>query len=190
MTSATPGIEAAVRQWLERVVVGLNLCPFAAHPLREGRVRIVVSTARRELDLLTELQFELQHLENVTAATCETTLIAIPQLLETFADYNDFLDDVDRLLTEFGWDGDYQVASFHPDYQFADTRPDDAENLTNRSPVPILHLLREASVEAAITGLPDPDEIPQRNIRRMRELSAEQRRSLFGWISDRAEGQG
>lgn len=178
-------VEAAVRQWLEQVVVGLNLCPFAARPLREGRVRVVVSESRRELDLLTELQFELQRLEDRPAAELETTLIAIPDMLADFADYNDFLDDVDRLLEEFEWAGDYQVASFHPDYQFADTQPDDAENLTNRSPVPLLHLLREDSVEAAIESHPDAEGIPEANIRRMRGLNREERNTLFNHLNQR-----
>lgn len=173
-------IESAVRQWLERIVIGLNLCPFAGKPLREGRVRVCVSAAAHELDLLTELQLELRRLDETPPAQLETTLIAIPNLLADFADYNDFLDQVDRLLEEFEWDGEYQVASFHPQYQFAGTMPNDVENFTNRAPYPLLHLLREASVEAAVDSHPDPDGIPDNNIRRMRELTPEQLRQLFG----------
>jgi hypothetical protein len=173
-------IESAVRQWLDSVVVGLNLCPFAAKPAREGRVRVYVSTATDELELLTELQMELRQLDETPPAQLETTLIAIPTLLADFADYNDFLDQVDQLLEEFEWSGDYQVASFHPRYQFAGTMPNDAGNLTNRSPYPLLHLLREDSVEAAVDSHPDPDSIPENNIRKMRGLPAEQRRKLFG----------
>ncbi len=173
-------VESAVRAWLENVVVGLNLCPFAARPLREQRVRLCISSAREELELLTELQLELTRLSETPAAELETTIIAIPQMLADFADYNDFLDRVDDLLIEYEWEGEYQVASFHPHYQFADTQPDDAENLTNRSPYPLLHLLREDSVEAAVDGHPDPARIPQDNIERMRALGAEQRLRLFG----------
>jgi hypothetical protein len=173
-------IESAVRQWLDQVVIGLNLCPFAGKPVREGRLRVCVSAAASELELLTELQLELRRLDETPPAELETTLIAIPGLLADFADYNDFLDQVDRLLEEFEWSGDYQVASFHPHYQFAGTMPDDAENLTNRAPYPLLHLLREDSVEAALDSHPDPDGIPENNIRRMRELTPEQRRRLFG----------
>ncbi len=173
-------IESAVRHWLDKVVIGLNLCPFAGKPVREGRVRVCVSAAVTELDLLTELQLELRKLDETPAAELETTLIAIPGLLADFADYNDFLDQVDRLLEEFEWSGDYQVASFHPQYQFAGTMPGDAENLTNRAPYPLLHLLREDSVEAALDSHPDPDSIPENNIRKMRELTPEQRRQLFG----------
>ena len=173
-------IESAVRQWLDQVVIGLNLCPFAGKPVREGRVRVCVSAATSELELLTELQLELRRLDETAPAELETTLIAIPGLLADFADYNDFLDQVDRLLEEFEWSGDYQVASFHPHYQFAGTMPGDAENLTNRSPYPLLHLLREDSVEAALDSHPDPDSIPENNIRKMRGLTPEQRRQLFG----------
>lgn len=173
-------IEAQVRQWLESVVIGLNLCPFAGRPFREGRVRIRVCEARAEIDVLTELQLALTELDETPVERLETTLIAIPNLLGDFADYNDFLDQVDALLDEFEWSGQYQVASFHPQYQFADTHPDDISNFTNRSPVPLLHLLREDSVEAAIDGHPDVDGIPRANIRRLRELGAEQRRALFG----------
>ena len=173
-------VESAVRAWLENVVVGLNLCPFAARPLREQRVRICVSAAREEVDLLTELQLELARLSETPPAELETTVIAIPQMLSDFADYNDFLDRVDDLLVEYEWDGEYQVASFHPHYQFADTQPEDAENLTNRAPYPLLHLLREDSVEAAVDSHPDPARIPQDNIKRMRALTTEQRLRLFG----------
>lgn len=175
-------IESAVRQWLDSVVIGLNLCPFAGRPAREGRVRVCVSEADDDLALLTELQFELQKLDETPPAQLETTIIAIPQLFADFADYNDFLDQVDALLEQFEWSGDYQVASFHPQYQFAGTMPGDAENLTNRAPYPLLHLLREDSVEAALDSHPDPDRIPEDNIRKMQSLTPEQRRQLFGYL--------
>jgi len=173
-------VEISVRHWLETVVIGLNLCPFAAKPVRNGQVRVCVSSATRELELLTELQLELARLDETPRAELETTIIAIPQMLADFADYNDFLEQVDSLLEHYEWVGDYQVASFHPRYQFADTQPDDAENLTNRAPYPLLHLLREDSVEAAIDSHPDVDGIPAANIKRMRALTLVQRRALFG----------
>jgi len=183
--SAVEGaVESAVRQWLDSVVIGLNLCPFAARPVREGRLRICVSQAGSELELLTELQLELQKLDETPPAELETTIIAIPEILADFADYNDFLDKVDALLEHFEWAGDYQVASFHPRYQFAGTQADDPENLSNRAPYPLLHLLREDSVEAAVDGHPDAESIPQDNIRRLRELSTEQRQRLFGYLPD------
>ena len=180
MSAPTAEVESAIRQWLERIVIGLGLCPFAARPFQENRVRICVSAAADEVELLTELQLELTRLSETPARELETTIIAIPAMLADFGDYNDFLDRVDALLQEFEWEGEFQVASFHPQYQFADTQPNDAENLTNRAPYPLLHLLREASVEAALDSHPDPDRIPQDNIARMRALSPAQRRALFG----------
>ena len=173
-------IEAAVRQWLERVVIGLNLCPFAARPVLGGRVRVFVSAATTELDLLTDLQLELARLDETPVAQLETTLVVAPQMLADFLDYNDFLDRADELLQSFEWDGTYQVASFHPQYQFDGTEAHDPENLSNRSPYPMLHLLREDSVEAAVEAHPDVDGIPEANIRRLRGLTPEQRRELFG----------
>ena len=179
MNAAHP-VETAVRRWIETVVIDLNLCPFAARPFRSGQVRVVVSEATDDLALLTELQLELTRLAETPVAELETTVIAVPEMLEDFLDYNDFLDRVDELLEHFEWSGEFQVASFHPQYQFDGTEADDVENFTNRSPVPLLHLLREDSVEAAIDSHPDADRIPQTNIERLRALTPEQRRALFG----------
>ena len=187
MTSAVNSIETAVRDWLATIVVGLNLCPFAAQPMRSGRVRVFVSEARDELELLTDLQLELQKLDDSKPDAIETTLIAIPHMLSAFADYNDFLDQADALLERFEWSGIYQIASFHPQYQFAGTLPDDPENLTNRAPYPLLHLLREDSVEAAIEAHPDVDAIPDDNIRRMREMDAAERAQRFAYLQRRPE---
>ncbi|ATE59227.1 DUF1415 domain-containing protein [Thauera sinica] len=171
-----------VRTWLDEVVIGLDLCPFAARPRAENRVRIAVSHARSEEALLDDLQRELERLADTPADELETTLLAIPDMLEDFADYNDFLDAVDIWLEQFGWEGELQVASFHPHYQFADTGPDDAGNLTNRSPWPLLHIIREESLEKAIEHFPDVDGIPERNIRRMEALNADERRRLFPYL--------
>lgn len=175
-------IEVAVRRWLEDIVIGLNLCPFAARPVRGGQLRIVISEATDPLGLLTELQLELARLADTPAAALETTIIAIPSLLAEFEAYNDFLDSVDTLLDAYEWTGEYQVASFHPHYQFAGTRAEDPENLSNRSPVPLLHLLREASVTAAVDAHPDADGIPNANIRRLRAMDAEERRRVFAYL--------
>ncbi|CAL95749.1 DUF1415 domain-containing protein [Azoarcus olearius] len=171
-----------VRQWLEKVVIGLNLCPFAAKPFAERRVRIHVSAATDEEALLNDLQSELERLSDTPVAELETTVIAIPHLLENFDDYNQFLDLVDLWLEQFGWEGELQVASFHPDYQFAETEPDDAGNLTNRSPWPLLHLIREESLEAVLAHFPDVDQIPEHNIARMKALSDEDKQRLFPYL--------
>ena len=175
-------IIADVEQWLDEVVIGLDLCPFAARPRREKRVRIAVSHATDEEALLNDLQAELERLSDTPAAELETTLLAIPNMLEDFADYNDFLDAVDLWVEQFGWEGDLQVASFHPQYQFADTEADDPGNLTNRSPWPLLHIIREESLEKAVEHYPDVDAIPERNIERMKALGPEERKRLFPYL--------
>lgn len=177
-------VEQAVRQWLASVVIGLNLCPFAAHPTQGGRVRVAVSAARSAHELLADLQLELTRLDDTPVAELETTLVAIPDFLSDFLDYNDFLDDVDALLDRYEWSGSYQVASFHPRYQFAGTHPDDAENLIGRAPYPLLHLLREDSVEAAIAHHPDPERIPDDNIARLNALTSMDRDRLFAYLQD------
>jgi len=170
-------IEKATRQWLEEVVIGLNLCPFARKELVNNRVRFVVSSADSEEALLADLQAELLHLDDHPET--ETTLLVHPGVLADFETYNDFLPAGDGLLELLELDGIYQIASFHPDYRFAGTGPEDAENFTNRSPFPMLHLLREASVERAVESHPDPDAIPERNIALMQTLgTAEMRQRL------------
>jgi hypothetical protein len=160
----------ATRRWVERAVVGLNLCPFARAPFVQGRIRYAVSHARDTDALLDDLCGELQSLAAADPADCETTLLIHPHVLGDFLDYNDFLDSADAAVETLKLDGVLQVASFHPHYQFADSAPDDIENATNRSPYPTLHLLREASVERAAEAMTDPDEIYRRNIDTLREL--------------------
>jgi hypothetical protein len=167
----------ATRKWVEDVVVGYNLCPFAKRELVRNRVRFVVSEAGTEDELLQALHSELQRLED--EPEIETTLLIHPGVLNDFGPYNEFLDAADGLLAYLEMEGVYQIASFHPDYQFAETEPDAAENYTNRSPFPMLHLLREASLEAAIDSYPDVDGIPQRNIELMNELGTEKMRSIL-----------
>ena len=165
-------IERDVRRWLERAVIGLNLCPFAKAVYAKSQVRIVVSDATTERALLEQLGEEMALLRDAPAEAIDTTLLVHPQVLQDFLDYNDFLDDADALVEAMELDGVLQVASFHPHYQFAGTEPDDAENLTNRAPYPILHLLREDSVDRAVAAYPEPDAIVERNIATMRELGA------------------
>ncbi len=132
----------------------------------------MTDSARPEF-LLEDLLHELQHLRAQPVESLETTLLIHPGTLENFQDYNDFLDLVDELLAQEGFEGEFQIASFHPDYQFADTQFEDAENYTNRSPWPMLHILREASLEAAIAAHSDVNGIPERNIALMETLGAE-----------------
>ncbi len=172
-------VEADVRRWLERAVIGLNLCPFAKAVLAKDQVRIVVSDASTERALLEQLGEEMVLLRETPAELIDTTLLVHPQVLADFLDYNDFLDDADALLEALDLDGVLQVASFHPHYQFAGTDPDDAENLTNRAPWPILHLLREDSVDRAVAAYPEPDGIIERNVETMRALGVDGFRRLL-----------
>ena len=171
--------EAEIRRWLERAVIGLNLCPFAKAVYVREQVRIVVSDASTPRALLEELGEEMARLRDTSAEQIDTTLLVHPQVLTDFLDYNDFLDEAGALLEALELDGVLQVASFHPHYQFAGTEPDDAENLTNRAPHPILHLLREDSVERAVAAYPEPDAIIERNIATVQALGLDGFRNLL-----------
>jgi len=161
---------ATTRQWLERAVIGLNLCPFAKAAYVKQRVRFTVSDATTDEALLDDLILALQDLHAADPAECETTLLIHPHALTDFLDYNDFLDAADAALDALGLTGVIQVASFHPQYQFSGTEPDDIENYTNRAPYPLLHLLREDSIEQAVESYPDVDDIPARNIAALKKL--------------------
>ena len=170
---------AATRAWLERAVIGLNLCPFAKGPHAAGRIRYRVSAAESADALAADLHEELLRLERTDPAEVETTLLVHPRVLECFLDYNDFLDVADGLIAQLGLEGMIQVASFHPQYQFAGTAPDDIENYTNRSPYPTLHLLRESSIDRAVAVMPDTELIYLRNIDTLRRLGHEGWRNLL-----------
>ena len=168
--SATAAVIAATRKWLERAVIGLNLCPFAKAVHIKGQIRYVVSQARAPEDLLSDFARELRLLANADPDLCDTTLLIHPQALADFLDYNDFLDVADAAIEEAGLEGVLQVASFHPDYQFAGTEPHDIANYTNRSPYPTLHLLREASVDRAVAAYPQVEHIYESNIATLQRL--------------------
>jgi hypothetical protein len=170
-------ITASVRHWVESFVVGLNLCPFAGRELRQERVRFVVTAATSEAELLASLQTELEWLD--THPAIETTLLIHPRVLQDFDDYNQFLETADDLLCAMDVDGIYQLASFHPHYQFAGTAVADVENYTNRSPYPLLHLLREQSLERSIASYPDTERIPLRNIELMKRLGIARLKQLL-----------
>jgi hypothetical protein len=175
-------IIAQTQQWLTDVIVGLNLCPFAKRVVLADSIRLVVSASQTDEQLLEEFVLEIELLENTDIEKLETTLLIIPKMLTDFEDYNQFLDLIDNLLLQFNWQGIFQIASFHPDYCFADASPDDSENLTNRSPYPILHILREDSVTKAIAQYPDVDGVPERNIKRVAGLSDKEKQQLFPYL--------
>ena len=178
-TIAEAAIVAATRRWVERAVIGLNLCPFARAPFVRGRLHFRVSRARSTDELLADLREELRALQAADPGVRETTLLIHPHVLTDFFEYNEFLYTADAELLALGLEGDLQIASFHPDYRFADTAADDVENFTNRSPYPILHLLRESSIDVAVDALTDTDEIYRRNIRTLRQLGADGWRALM-----------
>ena len=166
-------IVAATRKWLERAVIGLNLCPFAKSVHVKEQVRYVVSNATTPEQLLETLMDELQRLSDTSPEQVDTTLLIHPFVLNDFEDYNEFLDVADVALEDMQLEGELQVASFHPDYQFADTDVGDISNFTNRAPYPILHLLRGDSIARAVEVFPEAEEIFEKNIATMEKLGHE-----------------
>jgi hypothetical protein len=179
LCSETDEVIRATRRWLEKSVIGLKLCPFAQGVYTGNLVRFRVSDHASPAALLNDLRAELLWLQSQDPTQCETTLLIHPHALTNFRDYNDFLEDCAGAIAELGLEGELQIASFHPRYQFAGTQPEDIENYTNRSPYPMLHLLREASLERAIANIVDTDEIYQNNIRTLRNLGLEGWRRLW-----------
>ena len=178
----SPNPDAAIthtRCWIEHAVIAFNLCPFARKPYQGEQIRYVVSDAEEPEQLLADLQQELEHLRETDPGVLETTVLIHPWVLQDFLDYNDFLDIVDALLEQEGYAEEFQIASLHPDYQFAGTQVDDAENYTNRSPYPVLHLLRIDGVARAIAGYAQPERIPERNIAQMERVGAEHMREIL-----------
>lgn len=178
MTSEREILDATQR-WLERAVIGLNLCPFAKAVHAKKQIRYVVSHATDAEGLLADLLEELRLLADTDAERIETTLLIHPYVLADFLDYNDFLEIADAAVSELGLDGELQVASFHPDYRFADSLPDDIDNFSNRSPYPTLHLLRESSIDKAVEAFPDAASIYERNIETLRRLGRDGWRRLW-----------
>ncbi|MCX7145917.1 MAG: DUF1415 domain-containing protein [Sulfuritalea sp.] len=171
-------IIAATRNWLERAVIGLNLCPFAKGVHVKGQIRYVVSAAQNDNALLDDLERELKFLAEAAPEEVDTTLLITPDVLADFGDFTDFLDLVEVVLRTQGLGGVLQVASFHPDYVFAETDADDIANHTNRAPYPTLHLIREASLARATAAFPDAADIYERNIETLRALGHEGWRAL------------
>ena len=177
MNTTDDAVIAATRHWVVTAVIGLNLCPFARAVHVDNRIRYVVTDVTTPRALLEVLAVELARLDAADARDIETTLLIHPRVLTDFLEYNAFLERADALVEQSGFSGILQVASFHPRYQFAGTAPDDISNCSNRSPYPMLHLLREASIARAVDGHPDPARIYQTNIETLRRLGHE------GWAA-------
>ena len=159
--------------WLEKFVIGLNLCPFAAHPWNKGQVRIAISDGSTTDNLAHDFLAELRTLVETPASELATTLLVTPEGLQDFEDYLDFVELAQQLLEKAQLEGQIQLASFHPDYLFEGESSDSPSVYTNRSPYPLLHLIREAEMEEALSRYPDPENIPDNNIRKMNELGLE-----------------
>lgn len=169
---------AATRNWIEKAVIGLNLCPFAKAVYVKEQVRYVASEAKHLDGLLEDIDREISFLAEADPQQIDTTLIMHASLLGDFLDFNDFLDIVDDAVSELGHEGVIQVAAFHPQWQFAETEPDDIGNYTNRAPFPTIHLLREASVTRAVDAFPEAESIYERNIETLQKLGIDGWRAL------------
>jgi hypothetical protein len=172
-------VVAQMRDWLEKAVIGLNLCPFAKAVHVKEQIQYVVSDAQDPDELLADLKRELLDLAAADPAITDTTLLVHPLVLGDFLDFNDFLEDAEALLEDLALDGVLQIASFHPQFQFADTDPEDMGNYSNRAPWPTLHLLREDSIDKAVEAFPEADTIFERNIETLEKLGMEGWRALF-----------
>ena len=180
-------VVADTRRWVNRAVIGLNLCPFAKSVEVKNQVRYVVSHATRAKALLADLKRELQHLVATDPAELDTTLLIAPDGFAEFLEFNDLLERADQLLVDLDLDGVLQIASLHPHYQFADTEADDITNFTNRAPYPTLHLLREDSVDRAVAAFPKAEAIFETNMQTMQKLGP------AGWAAlgvDASDDQG
>lgn len=181
MTNDSNPVIAETRAWVNRAVIGLNLCPFAKAVEVKKQIRYVVTDATTAEGLLEALVKELTILADADPELVETTLLIHPQVLTDFMDYNDFLGAADQAVEELGFEGVLQVASFHPQYQFAGTEAEDVTNATNRSPYPTLHLIRETSIDRAVEAFPEADQIYEVNMQTMEKLGAQ------GWADLQAQ---
>jgi hypothetical protein len=179
-------IVAATQVWLERAVIGLNLCPFAKAVHVKKQIRYAVTAAQTADELLAELEHELQLLAGTDPKLLDTTLLIHPQAMVDFLDFHFFLAEADALIRKLGFDGVFQIASLHPQYEFAGSEPDEIENFTNRSPYPTLHLLRETSIDRAVASFPDAADIFEKNIETLNRLGHEGWRRL--WLDDVPKG--
>ena len=166
------------QQWLERAVIGLNLCPFAKSVHVKDLIRYAISDAATETELIADLKSELLYLNTISPTNTDTTLLIAPMFLHDFLDFNQFILKANKLLTKLDLDGILQIATLHPLYQFAGTDVDDITNYTNRAPYPTLHLLRESSIDRAIKAIPDAESIFQVNMETMRRIGLEGWRNL------------
>ncbi len=176
-------IETEVWQWLDSVVIGLNLCPFAKKPRTQQQIELYVSNKPSMVAISEDFEKALLKLSKTPAEQTDTTVFVIPHLLEDFYVYLDFLDSANTINSDLGFDGVFQLASFHPDYQFDGAEADARENLTNRAPYPIIHIIREDSMSRVLKQYPDPELIPERNMDKMEQLTTDEVNQLFPYLN-------
>jgi len=177
--AAAAGAIASTQRWLEAAVIGLNLCPFAKAVHVKRQIRYAVTAATTAEELLAELRHELDLLAETNPEEIETTLLIHPRAMNDFIDLHFFLREADAAVRNLGHEGRFQVASFHPAYEFAGSAPDDIANCTNRSPHPMLHLLRETSIDRAVAAFPDAAAIYEKNVDTLRRLGRDGWQRLF-----------
>lgn len=170
-------VQAEIDLWIQKFIIGLNFCPFAKKEIERQTVRYKISKTEQVNDALTCLLDEIALLEQ--QSEIQTSLLIFPCGFQIFDQYLELLNRADVLISQGGYSGIYQLASFHPDYCFADVDPSDPANFTNRSPYPILHILRESSIEAVLKRYPNPESIPENNINKARELGTEYLKGLL-----------
>ena len=175
-------LEQSLWQWLDDAVIGLNLCPFAKKPRKNQQIKLLISNAETDEILLTEFMDELQFIAQVDPKDKDTSLFAVANGLKEFDDYLNFLAIANMALQQLGLEGQFQLASFHPNYQFEGTNMNDRENLTNRAPCPIIHIIREATVEKVLKVYPNPEQIPDNNIKCVERLSENEVTRLFPFL--------
>jgi uncharacterized protein len=168
----------SVRQWFEKAVLGLNLCPFAFRPYKQGTIHFELSNARDDEGCLNDVYDWLLKMEN--DESIETMILIIPHHLAHFDDYNQFMALAELLLEQQGWEGTFQIASFHPDYCFDGAQYNDRANWTNRSPFPLLHLIREQSISSVIDSNADVDQVPHTNIKKLNSMDDAAMQEIFG----------
>jgi hypothetical protein len=170
---------ALTKSWVEKIVIGLNLCPFAKPVFIKNQIKFVLSEAKNPNELTKDFLEELNFLSGIEGDDTETTILVHPFVLQDFGHYLDYVHYANDLVYQAGLEGTFQIASFHPDYQFEDTEPTDIENYTNRSPFPMLHILREDTLEKAIKTYPNVEDIPENNIKKLKEIGLEEFKKLM-----------
>ena len=176
-------VEQQVWQWLDDVVIGLNLCPFAKKPRINQQIKVFISNARSDEALINDFMDELEFIRDVDPEVTDTCVFVIPNMLSDFDSYLNYLALANMTVQQMGLEGEFQLASFHPKYQFEDTEPDDKENLTNTSPYPVIHIIREATVEKVLKLYPNPELIPENNINRVEALTDEEVNKLYPFLT-------